>query len=112
MLIGEAMAEEKTGFAPLSDRSLAAVLDDADELFHYEEGNRPQDRAHAYLEFRGLARGVADTAMQCAVRDLVRRASEVRGPAPDGRAAAAIRAARERAQEFAVDLAIMERGLG
>ena len=29
------------GFAPLDDASLAAVLDDADEIFHFEEGNRP-----------------------------------------------------------------------
>lgn len=54
--------------------TLAAVLDDADFIFHYEKGERPQDRAHRYLEEHRVARGFSDTAMLCAAQDLVRRA--------------------------------------
>lgn len=103
------------GFAPLDDASMAAVLDDADELFHYEEGNRPQERAHAYLEYRGLARGVADTAMQCAVKDLVRRAAGCGDAGADGRALDAAMAAmaelpgiRDAASRLAMRLSYLE----
>lgn len=103
------------GFAPLDDASLAAVLDDADEIFHFEEGNRPQERAHAYLEYRGLARGVADTAMQCAVKDLVRRAAGCGDAGADRRALDAAMAAlaelpgiRDDASRLAMRLSYLE----
>lgn len=53
---------------------IEAVLADADAVFRYDEESRPQDRAHAYLDGRGVGRTATDTAMQCAVRDMLRRA--------------------------------------
>lgn len=71
-------------FAASSDDSIEGVLADADEVFRYSADERPQDRAHEYLEWRGLARTATDTAMQAAVRDMVRRARAARcGDAPD-----------------------------
>ena len=58
----------------MSSDTLGAVLDDVAEMFRFVRDNRPQERAHAYLERRGVARGIGDTAMQCAVADMVRRA--------------------------------------
>lgn len=58
----------------MSSDTLGAVLDDVAEMFCFVRDNRPQERAHAYLERRGVARGIGDTAMQCAVVDMVRRA--------------------------------------
>lgn len=57
--------------------TLAAVLDDAAEVFCFRSDERPQDRAHAYLARRLVRRGFNDTAMQCAVEDMVRRAHAV-----------------------------------
>lgn len=54
--------------------TLGAILDDAEEVFRYRKDLRPQDRAHAYLTERRVARGFDDTAMLCVVNDLVRRA--------------------------------------
>lgn len=54
--------------------ALGDVLDDAAEVFSFVRGERPQERAHAYLEQHGVARGVRDTAMLAAVSDMVRRA--------------------------------------
>ena len=54
--------------------TLGDVLDDAGRIFAFVAGERPQERAHAYLEERGVARGVRDTAMLAAVSDMVRRA--------------------------------------
>lgn len=57
--------------------TLGAVLDDAEKVFRYVQGERPQDRAHAYLKRRRIARGFDDTAMLCVVNDLIRRAHAV-----------------------------------
>lgn len=57
--------------------TLAAVLDDAAEVFCFRSDERPQDRAHAYLVRRLVRRSFNDTAMQCAVEDMVRRAHAV-----------------------------------
>lgn len=54
--------------------TLGDVLDDAETIFAFVRGERPQERAHAYLERHGVARGVRDTAMLAAVSDMVRRA--------------------------------------
>ena len=54
--------------------TLGAVLDDAKAVFSYWTDVRPQDRAHAYLKERRVARGFDDTAMLCVVDDLIRRA--------------------------------------
>lgn len=54
--------------------TLGEVLDEAAEVFSFVRGERPQERAHAYLERHGVARGVRDTAMLAAVSDMVRRA--------------------------------------
>lgn len=54
--------------------TIAAVMADVDEVFRYSDEERPQDRARAYLDRRGIGRTATDTAMQCAVRDMARRA--------------------------------------
>ncbi len=74
--------------------TLGAVLDDAREVFEYRQDSRPQDRAHAYLVEHRVQRGMDDTAMLCAVRDMLRRACAVgvaegsggAAPAPGGSA--------------------------
>lgn len=52
----------------------AEITADIDKVFSYSEEERPQNRAHAYLERRKVARGFRDTAMQCAATDMARRA--------------------------------------
>lgn len=47
---------------------------EVDEQFGYIADRSYQDRAHEYLERRGIPRTVRDTAVQCTVRDLVDRA--------------------------------------
>lgn len=58
----------------MTEDALGVVLDEVTEVFRFVKDDRPQERAHAYLERRGVARGFNDTAMQCAVEDMVRRA--------------------------------------
>lgn len=58
----------------MTEDTLGSVLDEVAEVFRFVKDDRPQERAHAYLERRGVARGIGDTAMQCAVEDMVRRA--------------------------------------
>ena len=62
---------EEIGAAP---DTLGAVLDEVEEVFRFDPESRPQDRAHAYLRRHAVCRGFDDTAMQCAVADMVRRA--------------------------------------
>lgn len=60
--------------------TLGAVLDDAHEVFRYEQGTRPQDRAHSYLYRRQVLRGLEPrdgTAMMAAAQDMCRRAHAV-----------------------------------
>lgn len=47
---------------------------DAAEVFGFKRDERPQDRAHAYIERRKVMRGFSDTAMQVAAVDMCRRA--------------------------------------
>ena len=54
--------------------TLGAVLDEVTEVFRFVRDERPQERAHAYLERHMVTRGFSDTAMQCAAADMVRRA--------------------------------------
>lgn len=65
--------------------TLGEVLDDAAAVFSFVRGELPRERAHDYLERRGV-RGVRDAAMLMAVSDMVRRAHAL-GIA-EGRAAA------------------------
>lgn len=58
----------------MTEDTLGAVLDDAAEVFRFVKDDRPQERAHAYLVRHEVRRGFNDTAMQCAVEDMVRRA--------------------------------------
>lgn len=70
----------------MASDTLGAVLDDAAEVFRFVKDDRPQERAHAYLVRHEVRRGFNDTAMQCAVEDMVRRAHAV--GAAEGKAAA------------------------
>lgn len=57
--------------------SLGAVMDDAKRVFEFRDDARPQDRAHEYLTRNGVQRGFNDTAMLCAVSDMLRRAHAI-----------------------------------
>ena len=70
----------------MASDTLGAVLDDAAQVFRFVKDDRPQERAHAYLVRHEVRRGFNDTAMQCAVEDMVRRAHAV--GAAEGKAAA------------------------
>lgn len=54
--------------------SMERIMADADEVFRYSTTERPQERAHAYLERYQVAREACDTAMQRVCRHLVERA--------------------------------------
>lgn len=54
-----------------------SILAEAVGVFRYVEGERPQDRAHAYLLRHRVSRGCDDTAMQRAVEDMAWRAYHV-----------------------------------
>lgn len=58
----------------MTEDTLGAVLDEVAEVFSFVKDDRPQERAHAYLELHQVRRWFNDTAMQCAVADMVRRA--------------------------------------
>ncbi len=62
---------EETDGAP---DTLERVLGDVHGAFCFARGVRYQDRAHLYLRARRVSRGCDDTAMECAVGDMVRRA--------------------------------------
>jgi hypothetical protein len=57
--------------------SLGAVMDDAKRIFEFRDDSRPQDRAHEYLTRNRVPRGFNDTAMLCAVDDMLRRAHAI-----------------------------------
>ena len=57
--------------------TLAAICNEAIEIFRYDKELRPQDRAHRYLEDHKVTRGYNDTALQVCVLDLVNRAYQV-----------------------------------
>ena len=57
--------------------SLGAVMDDAKRVFEFRDDSRPQDRAHEYLTRNRVLRGFNDTAMICAVDDMLRRAHAI-----------------------------------
>lgn len=57
--------------------SLGAVMDDAKRVFEFRDDSRPQDRAHEYLTRNRVPRGFNDTAMLCAVSDMLRRAHAI-----------------------------------
>lgn len=52
------------------------VKSDAAEVFGYCKNSTHQERCHAYIERRQVARAYHDTATLCAVLDMVRRAYE------------------------------------
>lgn len=54
-----------------------SVEDDVREVFGYREDERPQSRAHAYIERRKVLRGFNDTALQVACMDMCRRSYEL-----------------------------------
>lgn len=51
------------------------VLADVDSVFCFSLERSYKDRAHGYLERRGVSRGPSDTAVQRVVQDLVDRAA-------------------------------------
>ena len=53
--------------------SIDQILEDADEVFCFKQDDRPQERAHQYLERYQVSRNVSDTAMQRVARHLVER---------------------------------------
>lgn len=55
---------------------LEEVKSDAAEVFGYQKDSTHQERCHAYIERRQVARAYHDTATLCAVLDMVRRAYE------------------------------------
>lgn len=57
--------------------TLAAICEEAIEVFRYDKELRPQDRAHKYLEAHEVSRGYNDTALQVCVVDLINRAHKV-----------------------------------
>ena len=57
--------------------SIDQILEDADEVFCFRQDERPQERAHRYLERYQVARNVSDTAMQRVARHLVERTKEL-----------------------------------
>ena len=57
--------------------TLARVLDDASAMLCYDAELTHQRRAHEYIRRRRVQRGFVDTATECAVSDLVRRAHAV-----------------------------------
>ena len=59
--------------------SIEEILEDAEAVFRFETGSRPQDRAHRYLEEHKVNRGYNDTALLCVVNDLIARAQGLSG---------------------------------
>lgn len=70
--------------------TIERVLEDAEEVFRYVEGETHQDRAHRYIERNSVQREPGDTATLCAVRHMVRRAATVDAPTPSEEAAASL----------------------
>ena len=70
--------------------TIERVLEDAEEVFRYVEGETHQDRAHRYIERNSVQREPGDTATLCAVRHMVRRAATVDAPTPSEAAAASL----------------------
>ena len=62
---------------PTEPDTPAAVDADAAAVFGWREDCRPQERAHAYLEARGVDRLGGDTALLAVVRDLCRRSEDI-----------------------------------
>lgn len=83
---------------------LAAVLDDAEAVFGYSDRETYQDRAHAYIERRGVARQAGDTAVLACVRDLVARASRCQPTSPSEEARAALSGAASILLRAAVEI--------
>lgn len=54
-----------------------AIEADLAEVFGFRKDERPQERAHGYLDRRQVCRGYSDTAMQVAATDMCRRAREL-----------------------------------
>ena len=83
---------------------LAAVLADAVAVFGYSDRETYQDRAHAYIERRGVARQAGDTAVLACVRDLVARASRCQPTPPSEEARAALSEAAATLLRAAVEI--------
>ena len=47
----------------MTEDTLGAVLDEVAEVFRFVKDDRPQERAHAYLERHEVCRGFNDTAI-------------------------------------------------
>ena len=83
---------------------LEEVIEDAHDVFRYDKEIRPQDRAHAYLVKNRVRRDYSDTAMECVVIDMIKRAYAIgagngSGTANVRRQFAAIRQVAEAALE-------------
>lgn len=51
------------------------IMQEDDEMLRWEEGNPPQRRAYAYLERHNVVKPYDETAMQTAVKHMVKRAA-------------------------------------
>lgn len=53
------------------------IVEDIGDVFSYSTEQRPQDRAHRYIDEHGVQRVARDTSMQAAVLDMCERAYEL-----------------------------------
>lgn len=70
---GEAMTNHELDL----DDSWELIIGDVDCVFSYSTEQRPQDRAHRYIDEHGVQRVARDTSMQAAVIDMCERAYEL-----------------------------------
>lgn len=57
-----------------SGDGMVEIERDVEFVFGFSKEERPQDRAHAYIERHRVQRGFSDTAMWCAALHMARRA--------------------------------------
>lgn len=56
------------------ESAMEGVERDIEFVFGFSKDERPQDRAHVYIERNRVQRGFSDTAMWCAALHMARRA--------------------------------------
>ena len=61
----------------VQDDSWELIVEDIADVFSYSTEQRPQDRAHRYIDENGEQRVARDTSMQAAVTDMCERAYEL-----------------------------------
>lgn len=66
--------EDAAEASPPALSDMEAVERDIEEVFGFSKDDRPQDRAHGYIDRNRVQRGFSDTAMMCAALHMARRA--------------------------------------